>query len=157
MTPQEYASTLVTIKMLKDKLDVLDKTARAHWRDYLGAGDRKSTVVGSVTITHPKPSWRVVDLPAYHAWVRVNAPTELYTVEAVNSAWESSVLARGGVVDEATGEVVPVPGTALRDGTPVVQVRPAAGAEEYIAAELAAMKVTAAELLTRLDVRAVTS
>ena len=143
MNAQEYANRLILLRVLRDKVDAADKALRSHWSEHLSAGDRKATRAGSVRtgyvlVTDPKGSWRVTDGDALRAWVRQHCPEEIRTVETINSAWEKAVLERGGVVDEATGEVVAPPGIAYVQGSPTVTVKPDSGAEAAIAAQYTA-------------------
>lgn len=143
MTPQEYANRLILLRVLRAKVDAADKALRAQWREHLAPGDRKSTRAGDtrtgyVLVTDPKGTWRVTDGEALRAWVRTHFPDEIRTVETVNAAWEKAVLDRGGVIDEATGEVITPPGVTLVPGAPTVTVRPDSGAEAAIAGQYAA-------------------
>lgn len=157
---QELANKAVTLAVLKKRVAELEAEVKAEISATMDRGDRKvgkagDAKIGAVTLTDPKAAYRVTNGDAWRAWVRDNFPDEITTVEAVRSSFETAVLGRGGVIDEATGEVTLPDGVALVEGVPVVQVRPEKDAEAAIRAELQKSGASFVDVLASLQVKAV--
>lgn len=140
------ASQVLAITVLKRQLAAHEADVRERLQMAMDRGDRKAgyagdTKIGTITLTDPETSWKVVDGTAFRAWVKANHPTEIVVVESVNAAFERATLA--GIPD--TGEIPP--GVDLKSTAVALQVRPAPDAAEAIAAELAREGVSFSEWL----------
>lgn len=151
----DTATKIVLLKLLKDTVAELDRQVRADAD--LDRGDRKAAIIGGervgyVTMTDPKPGWRVADGEAFRAWVRETHPSELYTVEAVRASFEKAILAQPIT---ATGEVPP--GLEWSAGNPHVTVTAVKGAADTLRGYLDREGLTLAELVDSLTTRQVTA
>lgn len=170
MTERSAATRLVALRVLKDVISEADIQARADIQTAMTVGDRttavvyldgEAVVVGHVQLTKGTSSTTaaVTDADALLVWVKANVPTEVQTVELVRPSFQRVLLdkvkADGGWYDEATGEIVPVPGVTVTPGTPrpTLVVKPAEGAAEVIKAGWASGALTLSEL-TALPVAA---
>jgi hypothetical protein len=153
---QETANKLVTLAVLKKIVDRLDREVRGAVA--MDPGDRKAAYasekrIGAVTMSDPKPAFKVTDGAAFRAWVKEHRPDEIVTTEAVRSSFERAILEVG--CDAATGEAIP--GVELVDGTPYVIVKAETGAESAIRHELATNGLSFAAVLDSFDPKAIES
>ena len=109
----------------------------------LPVGSRIPVVLDGVSagaVSRPKPTVRVsVTNPLkFLAWTEEHRPGEVETVRQVRQSFtdavKRSVKEHGGWLDQATGEVTPVPGVEAAEGDPSVRVELAPEAEAAIAA-----------------------
>ena len=138
---QERANRLITIAVLKKKVAELEAAEKAAAFEESDPGDRKygkvgegkhAVKIGTVSVTDPTASYRVVDAAAWKGWVREHHPEQIQTIEAVHAAFEKEMLAAGC---DDNGEMLP--GVDLVQGSPTITVRTEAHAEDAIAAHLA--------------------
>jgi hypothetical protein len=151
MTERSAATRLVALRVLKDAITEADTQARADIQTGMAVGDRttavvhldgEAVVVGHVQLTKGSSSTTaaVTDTEALLAWVKEHCPSEVQTIELVRSSFQKVLLDRvkadGGWYDEATGEILDVPGVTVTPGTPrpTLVVKPAEGAAEVVRA-----------------------
>lgn len=126
----ELALTEATLKALADQISGQIKTVRAEMQSALessGASQVRATLpdgtrVGTTSLTESKSAAQVVASDAFIEWVRENAPSELTTVTVVRPAYQAELLEQmtaagtAELPDQATGEIVSVPGVEIRAG-----------------------------------------
>lgn len=97
--------------------------------------DGERVKVGDIRVDAAPTTAKVANEAAFLAWVREHHPSEI--VEAVRPAFARRVLDQvrqdGGWVDQATGELVDVPGVVVETGEPRVVVTSIRGAAEVLA------------------------
>jgi hypothetical protein len=146
---KELARDLTALKALADAVNARMKQVKTELEEQLEATGvtrldavlPDGTKVATISKTAPKAAAQVVDGPAFLAWVREHSPHNVMTVEQVRGAYQTALLEEmtkaGAVeaVDEATGELLEVPGVEIRQGrASSCTVRPVAGGREAIAA-----------------------
>jgi hypothetical protein len=151
---QEHANRLLVLGVLTKIVARLDREVRAAVD--MDPGDRKAAYangrrIGAVTMTDPKPAYRVTDREAFVEWVKTNRPDEIIITYAVRSSYEKCLLDAG--CDPATGEAIP--GLELVEGRPHVMVTTETGAETAIRAELATNGLSFAEVLESFERKAI--
>ena len=151
---KDLASQVLGLTVLKRivaarEADVRERAQMAMDRGARWPGFAGDTKIGTVTLTDPKPTWRVVDRDAWFLWVKANHPDEIVTTEAVRSSFETALLGR----IQASGEIPD--GVDLVEVAVALQVKPDVDAAQVIAAELAANGVTLTEWLDSFDRKAV--
>lgn len=133
----EVADRLKAVKA--EMQEALDSTGATRVSAALPDG----TKVATVSATEPKPAAVVVDEPAFRAWVRETAATEVVSrvVTEVRPAYAAALLAEmtaaGAPVwaDRETGEVHDVPGVEVRaTRARGHSVRPVTGGREALIA-----------------------
>jgi hypothetical protein len=155
VTRRETATRLIAQKVILDELIGADKAARldAKAGDFDEVGVREigklgDLPVGTVQLNKGRESWVIADQRAFLAWVQENRPGEIITTPTVRTSYADAVKAAckkdGGVVDEATGELIVPPGVELREGDPTLTVKPA---PEARAAVLEALGVEPRKML----------
>jgi hypothetical protein len=147
---QEHANRLLVLGVLTKIVARLDREVRAAVD--MDPGDRKAAYangrrIGAVTMTDPKPAYRVTDREAFVEWVKTNRPDEIIITYAVRSSYEKFLLQEG--VDITTGEAIP--GIDLVTPAPHVMVTTETGAETAIRAELASNGLSFAAVLEWVD------
>ncbi len=157
---QETANQLVVLSILKRRVAAFETEIRAQVLADSDPGDKKNAKagdarIGTVSVTDPETSWRVVDRAALTAHVKEKWPTEVhsFTTETIRSAFEKKLLENP--VDESTGEVVP--GLAEIKGGSVVQVRPGKDAEQIIADHMIREGLTFGQALDAIEMKALES
>lgn len=165
MDAKELTRLALTVSVVKARVTQADSLLRQRLAEVLDPSERVpgrigDTKIGSASKTDPKPTARVVNGELFRAWVRENRPEEIVTVEAVRSSFEAALLKIvtdcGGMPD-GVGEVFDVPGVEVVPGVAVVRVVPEKGAEDVIAAALAADGLTLTQLLTAAGVKGIES
>lgn len=165
MDAKELTRLALTVSVVKAKVLEADAAVRERLGMMLDPSERIPGRIGDVKIgsaskTDPKPTARVVDGELFRAWVRENRPEEIVRVEAVRSSFESALLkivTECGGMTTPDGEVFDVPGVQIVPGVAVVRVVPEKGAEDTIAAALAADGLTLAQLLDAANVKGIES
>lgn len=136
MSARDDALTVLLVKVVRDRLALIDGAARARLLEDLAPGARwpvllEDVEVGGVTRTKPtkhKPTPTVVDREAFTAWVAAVRPDEVVSPPApptpppaVRPSYEKAVLidvaagvgdGNGGPdewLDPMTGELLPAP------------------------------------------------
>lgn len=114
---QITAGRQVFAGILADEVAKLSKAVRAELEPHVepdtavAAKLPDGTRIGKVARSKPSTTARVTDERALLAWVKRNHPSEILTVESVNSAYLSKLLGlakqNGVAYDTATGEVIP--------------------------------------------------
>ncbi len=160
------ATRLVALRVLKDAVAAADLATRAALLDALLVGDRATAAVtgpdgepvtiGTVTATKPSAgstTAAVTDLAALALWCSWHAPTEVQTVQVINSAFQRKLLDAckrdGGWHDPETGEILEVPGVTVTPptgGQPGLSVRPADNADAEVRAAWADGRLQFADL-----------
>ena len=160
------ATRLGARRVLKDAGAAADLATRAALLDALLVGDRataavtgpdgKPVTIGTVTATKPSAgstTAAVTDLDALALWCSWHAPTEVQTVQVINSAFQRKLLdamkAQGGLLDWQTGQVVPVDGITVApptSGQPGLMVKPADNADAEVRAAWADGRLRFADL-----------
>lgn len=117
-TAADVARLLVLEKAVMDVLADANAETREQARAIFEAADAKAVngpegELGRVRRDRPRKEWRVVDYPAYEAWVRAEVPEACTAV----AGWLLSRIKRdGGVyIDKATGEIKAPVGIALQE------------------------------------------
>lgn len=165
MDAKELTRLALTVSVVKAKVTQADAALRERLGMMLDPSERVpgrigDAKIGSASKTDPKPTARVVNGELFRAWVKENRPEEIVTVEAVRSSFESALLkivTECGGMTTPDGEVVDVPGVEVVPGVPVVRVVPEKGAEDVIAAALAADGLTLTQLLEAANVKGIDS
>ena len=90
---QEHANRLLVLGVLTKIVARLDREVRAAVD--MDPGDRKAAYangrrIGAVTMTDPKPAYRVTDRDAFRAWVKDHRPDEIVIIESVRSSYEQA-------------------------------------------------------------------
>mgnify|MGYP007082239270 FL=1 len=124
----------ILMKALTDLVDAEKKATDAEAKALFEPGDRKAVryageKVGTITVSEPKPAWRVTDRRAFTAWVQANHPDAVVAEPVVVPGWEKDLLA--DPVDPATGEIPD--GVELKTGSPSWIVKAAPGAIHALA------------------------
>ncbi len=160
------ATRLVALSVLKDAVAAADLATRSALLDALLVGDRataavtgpdgKPVTIGTVTATKPSAgstTAAVTDLDALALWCSWHAPTEVQTVQVINSAFQRKLLDAckrdGGWHDPETGEILAVPGITVTPPTlsrPGLMVKPADNADTEVRAAWADGRLQFADL-----------
>jgi hypothetical protein len=154
MITAEQAARLVLASAIRDAIADQVEEVRAELRPSLNPGDRTSALVdgvnlGSVQMTAPKATLRVVDYADLMVWAMAHAPDAIVTTTTVNQAWVASLLKSGGEwADPATGEVLEVPGLGTSEPSPQLRVTRTDAASAWALAALTTAMGTAPALTT---------
>lgn len=143
MERHDLAARFALLKTIGSKLAEAKKAADCEIRDTWTPGDRLTAklpdgaVLGSVTLAKGKTTARMVDEPAYTAWVESTHPEhiETVTITRVDPAYTERLMSAarqlGEAIDGETGSIVP--GIRVEQGDPYPTTRLNAGAVEAIA------------------------
>lgn len=143
MERHDLAARFALLKTLGSKLAEAKKAADCEIRDTWTPGDRLTaklpdgTSLGSVTLAKGRATARLVDEPAYTAWVETTHPEhiETVTITRVDPAYTERLMSAarqlGEAIDGETGTIVP--GIRVEQGDPYPTTRLSAGAVEAIA------------------------
>ena len=140
-TTHDLALKLAVHKVLADQLKGVRGELDEQARQVMEPGDRATAKlpsgerVGSVTLAQGRVTARVVDERAFTAWVAERFPSEVVRVvrESFAKAVLDAVRKHGGWLDEATGELVTVPGVTVAEGDPYPTVRLTQDAQQLVA------------------------
>jgi len=147
-TNHDLAARMAVLKAITERLKDAKGAADCEIRDTWTPGDRLTaklpdgTAVGSVTLAKGKTTARLVDEPAYRAWVEATHPEQIETVTItrVDPAYTERLMSAarqlGEAIDGETGSVVP--GIKVETGDPYPSTRLGKDAGAAIAAAWAA-------------------
>lgn len=149
MTRRETATKLIVQRVILDELQAADREARTAARagafDKVGVrdvGEIGEESIGTVNVNKGRESWVVSDHRVLLAWVQENRPDMIVTTPSVNTAYVDALKADckkdGGVADQRTGEITVPPGIELRQGDPILTVKPDPEARSVILSALGA-------------------
>lgn len=133
------ADRLVRQKAILDVLREADADTRAEARALYAPGAADPTPLGRVRMDKGRRKHEVVDYAAVERFVRDhNIPNGIIVRESLNSAVVAALVKAGGEwTDPATGEVLDVPGIAVRESDPILVVTTEPEAEDWARAALA--------------------
>lgn len=88
---------VIAAKALEAHLKTLKAEIDTEARELFEPGDRKTVrhgdvKLGTITMSDPKATWKVVNREEWTAWVAENYPDALVTTVSVNPAWEAEYL-----------------------------------------------------------------
>lgn len=139
----DLALRFAVLKTLAGELTTAKRQADSEIREAWHPGDRNSatlpdkTLLGAVTLAKGKTGSKLVDEPAFRAWVERTHPEEMETVTItrVKPAYSELIMSAarqlGQAIDATTGEEVP--GITVEQGDPYPTMRLAPGARDVIA------------------------
>ena len=154
---QDAANTLAILGIIKKKVAELETQYRYAVIADTEPGEKRNAKAGTdrtaqVYMSDPAPAWRVTDRDAFVKWIETHRPDEIVTTSSVRESFEKAVRADGGVIDEATGEVVEVPGLSLVPGNPTLTVKLDRDADRTVMQWMADEGMTAGEFLDEVTV-----
>ena len=157
---RELATRLLILRVLRDRLAAADTAAREEARavfdrpgvrDIGLAGDEQ---IGHVRLDKATTTATLTDEAAHLAWCQEHAPEAVETVVRVRNdvvmRHLRSMREYGAVADEATGEMVAVPGIRVADGDPRLVVLPLKDADAVVAGAVARGELSFVDIVRAL-------
>lgn len=136
----------IALKALSDWLAERKREGDAEVKTLFEPGDRKAVrrdgqKLGEITVSDPKPAWKVTDRAAFTRWVQENHPAAVVTEVRVVPAWEATLLR-----DPVDADGVIPDGVEMKTATPSWIVKPAPDALRVLADDLPGLlEVTSGE------------